>query len=170
MKKQLAMAILGMSLAAALAPAQARNEKFVVSIADALKAPYKGNEPVLPISASPPVQEQGVRYKLDDSVKLYFGPQAYPGSAQKVLVRESVAKEPIFDNADIASCHASFIEALVKLQKHAKKHGANAIVNITSSFYKNGREFSSATEFECYAGGFSTVVELKGELAKIAEQ
>lgn len=169
MKKTIAMACLGVSMVAVLAPAQARNEKFMVSIADALKAPYTGNAPVLPISASPQTQEQGVRYKLDDSVKLYFGPQAYPSSTQKILMRESVAKEAILNNADIASCQASFIEALVKLQKHARKRGANAIVNITSSNYKIGPEFSSATEFECYAGAFSTVVKLRGELAKIPE-
>jgi hypothetical protein len=174
MKKPIAMAILGMSMAAALAPAQARNEKIMVSIADALKAPYVGtaiaSTPALSSSGS--TQSQGVRYKLDDSVQLYFGPQAYPITAQKLGMRESVGKEPIpvENDADIASCYASFNEALVKLQKHAKKQRANAIVNITSVNFKRGQEFSSATEFECHAGSFSTVVTLKGELVKFAEQ
>ncbi|TCS35542.1 hypothetical protein EDC30_11010 [Paucimonas lemoignei] len=170
MKKAITMAWLGISMAAALAPAQARNDKLMVPISDALKVPRAVDAAAIPVSAAIQIKSPGVRYKPDDSVKFYFGPQAYPESAQKLGMRQSVGKEPIENNDDVASCFASFNEALVKLQKHARKFGANAIVNITSANAKNGQQVSSATDFECHAGSFSTAVTLRGELARISEQ
>lgn len=149
MKKWIAVTMIGVSMAAVL-PAQARNVKYMLSIPTALESDM-------------------AKAKLDDSVKLYFGPQAYSKAAQAIGTLDAHGKMPIEDKADLASCFASFADALRTLQKNAKDVGANAVVNI-ASYFKKGPLVSSATEFECHAGSFQSYVTLKGELVKINDE
>lgn len=141
--------ILGVTMATAMS-AQARDVKYMLPVSAALESPSAAG-------------------KLDNSVKFFFGPQAYPASAQKLGMVNSTGKVRIENKVDIPSCQASFIEALQILQNNAKAAGANAVVNI-GSYYKNGAMVSSATEFECHAGSFSTILMLKGELVKLADK
>ncbi|WP_158592282.1 hypothetical protein [Noviherbaspirillum sedimenti] len=148
MKKQMAMAILGVSITATLLPAQARNVKYMVSIPNTLES-------------------EQVKAKLDGSVKLFFGPQAYANDSRTIASMNAHGKMSIEFKADIASCQASFADALGTLQNNAKAAGADAVVNIVS-YFKNGPVMSSATEFECRAGSNFSHVMLKGELVKLS--
>jgi hypothetical protein len=146
MKKWIAMTIVGVAMAAAL-PAQARNVKYMLSIPTALES-------------------DAAKAKLDGSVKLYFGPQAYGNAVPAVSALNAHGRMSVEKRDDLASCFASFADALRTLQKNAKDAGANAVVNIVS-YFKNGPVVSSATEFECHAGTMYSHVMLKGELVKI---
>ena len=64
------------------------------------------------------------------------------------------------------ACNAAFLAALVDFHKHAKKAGANAVVNIVSYDYKDV-EMASSSEFECHAGAAAHAI-LRGDLVKIA--
>jgi hypothetical protein len=149
MKKCVTLAILGISLAAAL-PAQARNIKYM-----------------LPIAAA--VESSDAKQRLDSSVKLFFGPQAHPNVLQKLGSSESPGKAKIVERADIPACNAALVDALLQLQKHAKSAGANAIVNIVS-YYGPSALVSSSTEFECHAGSMSVGLGLKGDFVKITDK
>ena len=142
------MMFLGASIAA-VSSAQARNVKYVLPISAALQSP-------------------GGAGKIDNSVKFFFGPQPHP-AASKMGAADVSGKARIEKKIDIASCQLAFAEALQSLQKNAVAAGANAVVNIVS-YHKNDPETSSATEFECRAGSFSTIVMLKGELVKLSEK
>jgi poly-gamma-glutamate capsule biosynthesis protein CapA/YwtB (metallophosphatase superfamily) len=149
MKKQIAMIILGMLLAATM-PAQARNVKYTLSVAEAM--------------ATSEVQGQ-----LDGSVKFYFGPQKTPQVLQKLTTAEATTKGNVVEKIDLPACNNAFAWALKQLQDSAKAAGANAVVNIVSS-YKKGAPFSSATEFECHAGLTSAGLTLKGDVVKTADK
>lgn len=148
MNKFLTVAILGASIAV-IAPAEARNVKYMMPISAALESPAAAG-------------------KLDSSVKLFFGPQAY-GNSAKSGTAEASGKTRIENKVDAASCQASFVEALQALQKSAKAVGANAVVNIVS-YYKNDAVTTSQTDFECHAGSFSTILSLRGDLVKLADK
>jgi hypothetical protein len=47
-------------------------------------------------------------------------------------------------------------------QEAAQKRGYSAVINIKSNY--QGKEFSSATEFQCGAGAIMAGVALKGDL------
>ena len=102
MNKFLTVAILGASIAA-MAPAEARNVKYMIPISAALQSP-------------------AAEGKLDSSVKLFFGPQMY-GNGTKSGTAEASGKTRIENKVDAASCQASFVEALQALQKSAKAVG-----------------------------------------------
>jgi hypothetical protein len=149
MKKQITMAVLGIVLAATV-PAQARNVKYTLSVAEAM-----GTSEV-----------QGM---LDGSVKFYFGAQKTPQVLQKLTTAEATTKANVVQGVDLPACNNAFAWALKKLQDSAKAAGANAVVNIVSS-YKRGAPFSSATEFECHAGLYSAGLTLKGDVVKTADK
>ena len=149
MKKLIAIAILGTSVAATL-PAQARNVKMM-----------------LPISAA--LQSDIAKEKLDGSVKFFFGPQAHPQVVQPFATLEANSKETILDRQDLPSCYAALASALKQLQEDAKSVGANAVVNIVS-YFKRGAPVASATQFECHAGSSSTYLTLKGDIVSIGDK
>lgn len=149
MQKRLAITVLGVLMATTMLPSHARNVKYLLPISAAMEAGKASG-------------------KLDSSVKFLFGPQTYAGSAQKMGQVEASGKTKIENKADIPSCHASFVEALQNLQTAAKNAGASAVMNIVS-YHKDDPVVASATEFECRAGSFSTIMMLKGELVKLAD-
>ncbi|MEW6563625.1 MAG: hypothetical protein AB1400_10435 [Pseudomonadota bacterium] len=73
---------------------------------------------------------------------------------------EAVAKED-----DTAACRWVILTTLQDLQKVAKRHGANAVVDIVSYYKKN--ETRSDTTIRCHAGGFVAGAALKGTYGKV---
>jgi hypothetical protein len=149
MKKWTALVILGVSLVATL-PAHSRNVRYLVGIAAVMDDP-------------------DLRGKVDGSVKFFFGPQASPTVLQKIATMSSDGDGTIVDKFDLGACKNAFASALLALQKNAKGFGANAVVNITSSF-KKGPLVSSATEFVCHAGRSAAYLTLTGDIVKIADK
>jgi len=131
----------------AVAPATARNDKYL-----------------LPISVA--LQSKDALEKPDGSVAFFFAKQETPETVTKLGNGSTHQRSSTRPSEDAKSCNVAFLKALVALQKNAKQLGANAVVNITS-YYKNDT-LSSATEFECHAG-VSAHVMLKGEFVKIPD-
>ncbi|GGI54297.1 phosphoribosylglycinamide formyltransferase [Oxalicibacterium solurbis] len=128
-------------------PAQARDDKLLLSIEDALNA-----------SSS--------KEKLDGSVKFYFGNQRTPKVLKKLGSDASNKKTNAFGKSDEDACQWAFLSAMLSLEQRAKQLGANAVVNIESNYKKV--VMSSETQYECHAGAIMAGVALKGDFVKIS--
>jgi hypothetical protein len=140
--------VLGFSLAMVW-PADARNIKRLLRIAAAMEA--KDLEP-----------------KLDGSTKLFFGKAKSPGGLKTLRTEITLGKVSLRGKSEETACNSAFLSALADLQKRAKQHDGNAVVNIVS-YYKRA-EMSSTTEFECHEGSGYMAVELRGDLVKLADK
>ena len=126
--------------------ALARNDKYLLPIKSALESTE-------------------AREKPDGSVRFFFGKQTAPPIVTKLATVIPHGKASTRLTDDTKACNAAFLAALLDFQKHAKRAGANAVVNIVS-YYKNV-EMASPTEFECHAGVAAHAI-LRGDLVKIA--
>lgn len=101
---------------------------------------------------------------LDGSVRFYMAGQG-PSVASRLGQGVANRKTNALNKTDEEACRWVAISALLALQQSARKHGANAVVDIVSFYKKN--EFRSSTNFECFAGGFVAGVALKGTYARL---
>jgi uncharacterized protein YbjQ (UPF0145 family) len=148
MKKLLILLSLAGFMLGQVAPAGARDTKYL-----------------LPISAALEIQDP--KTKLDGSVKFFFGKQETPKIIAKLGSDVTNLKTNAVGKSDETACNWVFYSAMLQLERRAKQLGANAVVNIVSYYQKN--VMSSATEFECHAGAVIAGVALKGEFVKIPE-
>jgi len=101
---------------------------------------------------------------IDGSVRFYL-------AGEKVDVLERMGpdvtnrKTNAANKSDQEACTWVALSALKALQEGARLRGANAVVDIVS--YYKAKEFSSTTNYECYAGAFVAGVALKGTYAKV---
>lgn len=146
-KLLLSIAITGAANAAA-APAQARDNKHMMPIANAMAA-------------------NDAKNRLGDAVRFYFGDQKTPAIVERLGSDKTSQKTNSFGKSAETACNWAFLSAMLRLQDRARELGANAVVNIVSN-YKNV-EHSSATDFECHDGAMMTGVALKGEFVKIKQ-
>lgn len=144
-KTSLTVTVLGMALAAAM-PAQARDDKLMLPIANAMN-------------------DNDAKNRLGDTVQFYFGDQPTPKVLERLIVDSTSQKTNSFGKTPERSCNWAFLSAMLQLQKRARAVGANAVINIVSN-YKNV-PMSSATEFECHDGALMSGVAFKGEFVKI---
>lgn len=144
--KRLAAALLLTLLAATLTtPVAARDTRLLLPIADALEQGH----------------EQGV---IDKDMLFRFGKGNRGGVSKTFGSDVANRKTNALNKTDIQACNWVFLTALKALQEGARKSNGNAVVEIVSYYKKN--EFSSATEFECHAGGIMAGVALKGTYGK----
>jgi uncharacterized protein YbjQ (UPF0145 family) len=148
MKKLLLSVTVAAAVTAAIAPAQARDTKHMLPIANAMAA-------------------NDAKNRLGDSVKFYFGDQPTPAIVERLGSDKTSQKTNSFGKSHETACNWAFLSAMLRLQQRAQELGANAVVNIVSN-YKNV-EVSSATEFECHDGALMTGVALKGDFVKIKQ-
>jgi len=146
MKKLLLSVAVCAAAIAAVAPAQARDTKHMMSIDAAMN-------------------DNDAKNRLGDSVKFYFGKQATPAIAKKLGTDQTSQKTNSFGKSPEKSCNWAFLSAMLRLQARAQELGADAVVNIVSN-YKNV-ENASDTEFECHDGALMTGVALKGDFVKL---
>jgi uncharacterized protein YbjQ (UPF0145 family) len=146
MKKLALTVAIAAAAIAAVAPAQARDNKMMMSIENAMN-------------------DNDARNRLGDSVKFYFGKQKTPAIAQKLSTDQTSQKTNSFGKSPEKACNWAFLSAMLRLQARAKELNADAVVNIVSN-YKNV-ENSSETEFECHDGAMMTGVALKGDFVKL---
>lgn len=132
-------------LAVAAAPADARDTRQHFDIAQAIAAGKADGT-------------------LDGSVKFYFKGESTP-DAQRLGPATTNKKTNAFGKRDEVACQWVFLGALKALQAAAKARGADAVIDIESN-YKN-QPFTSATQYECGAGGLMAGVALKGVYAKV---
>ena len=102
---------------------------------------------------------------LDGSVQFHFKGARAPAIATRLGPARTNKKTNAFGKSDGTACQWVFLGALKALQEAARERGANAVIDIESN-YKN-QVFSSATQYECGAGGLMAGVALKGVYAKV---
>lgn len=146
MKKQAAMMVLVASALAAAMPAQARDDKLMMNIAEAMN-------------------DNDAKNVLGDSVQFFFGNQATPKVVERLVTDQTSQKTNSFGKTPQRSCNWAFLSAMKQLQKRANSVGANAVINIQSNY--NNKPMSSETEFECHDGAIMSGVALKGEFVKV---
>lgn len=144
--KKLILSIAVLAAATGTLPAQARDTKLMMPLANAMAA-------------------NDAQSRLGDTVKFYFGSQKTPAIAQRLGVDKTSQKTNSFGKSPETACNWAFLSAMLRLQQRAKELGADAVVNIVSN-YKN-EEMSSETDFECHDGAMMSGVALKGEFVKL---
>ena len=102
---------------------------------------------------------------LDGSVQFHFKGARAPAVASRLGPARTNKKTNAFGKSDATACQWVFLGALKALQEAAKERGANAVVDIESN-YKT-QVFTSATPYQCGAGGLMAGVALKGVYAKV---
>ena len=102
---------------------------------------------------------------LDGSVQFHFKGAPAPAVSERLGPANTNRKTNAFGKSDGKACQWVFLGALKALQAAAKERGGNAVIDIESN-YKN-QVFTSATQYECGAGGLMAGVALKGVYAKV---
>jgi uncharacterized protein YbjQ (UPF0145 family) len=143
MNKLIAVSLLAL---VAAAPAFARNSAVTVTLESVLDMPE-------------------AKAKLDGSVKFYLAGAPAPKVIKKFGEDTSNAKTNAFNKTPEEACRWNALSALAKLQDHAKRDGANAVVDIVS--YRDHVDFKSATEIQCSDGAFMGGISLKGTYATV---
>jgi len=134
--------------AVAAAPAYARNTAVTVTLQSVLDMP----------------EAQG---KLDGSVKFYLAGSPTPKVTKKFGEDTANAKTNAFNKSAEEACRWNALSALLKFQEHARRDGANAVVDITS--YSEKVTFSSPTDLQCSDGAFLAGIALKGTYATVGK-
>ena len=137
----LVLGILGML--AVSTPADARNTRLHLPLANVLSGP-------------------DAQRTLDPGVQLYFGKQPYAEPVTRFTPTTSDKNSNFLNKTDEDGCNWVFLSAVKGLQQAARKMGGNAVVNIVSIYKKE--EIVSETHFECNAGTFVGSVVLRGEV------
>ena len=145
MNKLIAAALLAV---VAAVPAYARNTAVTVTLKSVLDMP----------------EAQG---KLDGTVKFYLAGSPTPKVVKKFGEDTSNAKTNAFNKSAEVACRWNALSALLKFQEHAKRDGANAVVDITS--YSEKVTFSSPTDIQCSDGAFLAGIALKGTYATVGK-
>jgi hypothetical protein len=141
-------ALLALALAAlACGTAVARDTKYMVPLKDVLDMPE-------------------AKAKLDGSVKFYLKGQSSPKVLERFGEDVSNKKANGVGHEDLDGCKRAALSALIAFQDSARRHNANAVVDLVS-YYKRA-ESASATDVECHAGAVVIGVALKGRYARVA--
>jgi len=104
-----------LALACLATPADARDDRLRLPIADVLNSP-------------------DARAKLDPGVQLYFGRQPYAPPVRRMGLTTQNKKTNFFNKTDQEGCNWVFLSAVRSLQEFAHKMGGNAVVNIVSMY------------------------------------
>jgi hypothetical protein len=134
--------------AVATIPAQAADKKVMLPIANAMA-------------------ENEAQTKLGNEVKFYFSGQPTPEIKEHLGNEKVSLRTNAVGKSDEKSCNWVFLSDMLKLKEHAKKVGANAVINITNNF--KDQPNPSATEFECHVGNIMSGVAFKADFVRIAE-
>lgn len=129
--------------------------------------PAFARDTVLHIPLSDVLELPEAKTKLDPAMKFFLAGQNTPPILKRLATDVSNPKTNGFGKSDEFGCKWAALTALINLQDSAKRHGANAVVDIVS-YYKKV-EYKSPTHFECHAGAIIIGVALRGTYAKIAD-
>lgn len=138
------MAIAALALASTIA--QARDTVVTIALQDVLDMPE-------------------AKGKLDGSVAFYLAGQPTPPVVQKFGEDVSNKKTNGVGKDDRSGCMWAALSALLSFQDGAKRHQANAVVDLVSYHKRDTR--SDPVNIECHAGAVVIGVTLKGTYAKI---
>lgn len=143
--------IAGVLLAAAAAtwltqPAYARDTRYLLKIADV---------------------KQDSRYAstVPNDVAFYFEGEPHPAVLANFGEVVTNRKGNSFGRPDEDACRWTMFSALKALHDRAIEEGGNAVIGIVSYYRKV--VYSSASTYECHAGGLVAGVALKGTVVKL---
>jgi len=101
----------------------------------------------------------------DNQVTFYFGDSAHaPITASRGQGSASIRVARKLDSETV-SCREALTEALASLRADAINHGANAVVNIETSFHST--HTVSSSEFTCATSGSAAALKVRGELVTL---
>jgi len=96
-------------------------------------------------------------------VALYFGSQPHPAVQREIMrVRSKGSVTRLEGEDDVTSCNRAFGKALDNLRSDARKHGANAVIEISTKFKKRGDISMSPDTYVCGKNTGSAVLRLQG--------
>jgi uncharacterized protein YbjQ (UPF0145 family) len=156
--KSACFAALLVSLSLCAASAKARDDMFILPIKDTLET-------------------SEAKEKLGGNIKFYFADQPHPDVEAMLKQGQIIHKKARASRSDWADneatendekgCGRALLVSLRILEKHVRKLGGNAVVNI-ESFYKNN-VYRSDDKFECHAGNGGSHVFLKGDIVRLKQ-
>lgn len=151
-RRDVAYLVLSAGLASLAAPALARDTRLVLPINQVLRQPATrdalGNDVQLRFSSEPRKEPpQGRELKVESYARPYSKTQRY-GDGRPVI------------RSDEETCMEAMRNTLVELVEAAKEQGVKSVTQI-ESFY-DGNVLTTPGAYECHAGSFSAVVQLRG--------
>ena len=134
---------------------------LMLAAAPAFAADTRLELPLQDLINSPEAKAAGI----DGSVRFYLAGQKTPAVVSRFGEDVTNKKTNGVGKSDAEPCRWVALSALKALQEGAKDRGANAVIDIVSYFKK--KEFRSATNYECHAGGIMSGVAFKATYAKV---
>jgi uncharacterized protein YbjQ (UPF0145 family) len=106
-------------------------------------------------------------------VALYFGDQPHPVMRSEMADVESnarIMRQPLDDAVPV--CNQALGLALDKLRSEARRRGANAVVNISTSFHRrqDGRKNTSPDTYMCGMSRNAVALRVQGRAVVLREQ
>ncbi|MBW8843477.1 MAG: excinuclease ATPase subunit [Burkholderiales bacterium] len=130
-------------------------------------APAFARDTVLHIPFADVLAMPDAKDKLDPAMKFLLAGQDTPQVIKRIATDVSNPKTSGVGKSDEFGCKWAALSALIDLQDGAKRHGANAVIDIVSYYRKV--EYKSSTDFECHAGAVIIGVALRATYAQVAE-
>lgn len=101
----------------------------------------------------------------DGKVAFYFGDAAHPAAIASLGDATEGVRVARKSDGETTSCNAALTQALDALRKDALDRGANAVINIETSFHQT--HTVSSTEFTCATSMSAAALKVHGELVKL---
>lgn len=140
---------------------------FPLLMCAGLAQPALARDDVLHLSFQDVLNSPEAKGKLDSRVRFFLAGQKTSKVVKTLGSDVSNPKTNGFNKTAAQACNWAALSALIALQKRTLQNGGNAVIEIVS-FYK-GKEFFSATEYECHDGAIAVGVSLKGTYASIED-
>jgi hypothetical protein len=116
---------------------------------------------------TPAMSSATAKQKLGDEVKFYFGDQPHASVEKNYGDIKVSTKTNSFWKEDTEACNWTFLSSLLDMRKQAISLGANAVINITSSF--NGSEVNNSSKtYACGTGFLMNGTQFKGQAVKLS--
>ena len=142
-----------------------KSRLWALAAVSLLSLPAFARDTVLHIPLSDVLDLPEAKEKLDPAFKFYLAGQRAPKVLKRLATDVANPKTNGVGKSDDYGCKWAALSALIDLQNGAKRHGANAVVDIVS-YYKKV-EYKSAIDFECHAGAVIIGVALRGTYARV---
>ena len=104
--------------------------------------------------------------KPSDAVKFIFGTDK-PPKVKTITNQRLIRKVSLRASSNVTACNQAFMSILAAFEQKAKEMGANAVVNIASSYGR--QQMASATHFECHEGSGYMAVALRGDFVTLSD-
>jgi hypothetical protein len=112
-----------------------------------------------------PIQPVLQSQPFASGVALYFGNQAHPAVLSTLGEVTKSAHPPRKTATQVEICNATLADALRQLANTAHDRGANAVINIKTSFHSN--ESNDETNYTCGVSSVSAALRVRGELVTV---